>query len=737
VPEPTAAPPVAAKAPRPKFLRQYELIDRVKTYDPTADEDLLNKAYVYAMRMHGSQTRASGDPYFAHPIEVAGILTDYRLDTASIVTALLHDVIEDTQATREDIAASFGEEVAELVEGVTKLSKLELASDYARQTENLRKFILAISKDVRVLMVKLADRLHNMRTLGFIKQPAKRERIARETLDIYAPLARSIGVQRISSELEELAFEQLNPVARKAILRRLETMRTTQGAAIGDISKEIGERLSGAGVATRVYGREKHPYSIWNKLQRKSIGFGQLSDIYAFRVIVDTEEDCYRALGILHRAWPSVPGRVKDYISTPKRNNYRSLHSTVVGPKGMHIELQIRTEHMDRVAEEGVAAHWQYKNAVYGFDPEAAEAAGGLDPLANLRALVQLMEHGDTEELVEHAKLEMFLDQVFVFTPKGKLIALPRGAMPLDFAYAVHTDVGDTTVGVKINGELRPLRTELNNGDVVDIIRGPKPMALEDWKSLTATGKARSAIRRHLRLTEKEELVKLGRASVDQAFARVGKSRAGVSMRPALERFALNSEDELYGAIGRGRITPTGLLDALFPGLAESELAAATERVRVIDGKGPAFVRGRGVGASTFIHFARCCCPAPGDRIVGIAQPDHRLDVHTIDCAQLEVFEDREDQWLDLQWTTEAELNSLSMTKLTATIRNAPGVLGQACTIIGETGGNIVNLNMHLRQRDFFDVDFDVEVKDARHLTHIAAALRACPNVEEVERPKG
>ena len=526
--EPSRRPPapVAAKRAR-KFLRQYELIERVKAYDPTADEDLLNRAYVYAMRMHGSQTRASGDPYFAHPIEVAGILTDYKLDTATIVTALLHDIIEDTQATRADIDEKFGDEVGELVEGVTKLSKLELASDYKRQTENLRKFILAISKDIRVLLVKLADRLHNMRTLNFIKAPAKRERIARETLDIYAPLARSIGCHRICSELEELAFEQLNPVARKALMRRLENLRATQGKAISAISREISERLDKAGLAVRVYGREKHPYSIWRKLQRKSVGFSQLSDIYAFRIVVGSDEDCYAAMGVVHRAWPAVPGRFKDFISTPKRNNYRSIHTTVVGPRGMHIELQIRTETMDRVAEEGVAAHWRYKNESYGFDPEAAEAAGGRDPLANLRQLVQLMELGDADELIEHAKLEMFVDQVFVFTPKGQLISLPRGAMPLDFAYAVHSDVGDTTVGVKINGELRPLRTELNNGDVVEIVRGPKPVVPTDWRSLTITGRARSAIRRHLRQTEKEEFVRQGRASVDQAFERAGKDPLG------------------------------------------------------------------------------------------------------------------------------------------------------------------------------------------------------------------
>ena len=722
------------------MLRQYELIEKVRSYDPTADEAVLNRAYVYAMRMHGSQKRASGDPYFAHPIEVAGILTDYRLDTATIVTALLHDVIEDTSATPDDIRALFGPEITELVEGVTKLTKLELNSERTKQAENLRKFILAISKDVRVLMVQLADRLHNMRTLQYISSPAKRERIARETLDIYAPLARSIGCHRICTELEELCFEHLNPVARDAIGRRLEALRNEQGAAVSIVSGEIAARLEAAGISARVFGREKNAYSIWRKLQRKSIGFSQLSDIYAFRVIVDSETDCYAALGVIHRAWPSVPERFKDYISTPKRNNYRSLHTTVVGPKGMRIEMQIRTETMDRIAEDGVAAHWRYKNSSYGFDPEDQAAGGGRDPLVNLRHLVQVLEHGgDVEELVEHAKLEMYLDQVFVFTPKGRLVSLPRGAMPLDFAYAVHTDVGDTCIGVKINGELKPLRTALQNGDVVEVIRGTKPVVPPDWRSLTVTGRARSAIRRHIRQTEREEFIRLGRASVDQTFERAGKLRKDVQLKPALERFAVASEDDLFELVGRGRISPTQVLDVIFPGLKAAEREAATATRRIEGGKGARlYVRGGGLTPGVSLNFGQCCTPVPGDRIVGILEPDGTgLTVHTIDCAKLAEFEDREDLWRDLQWTPEAERNTVTLSKLTATIRNAPGVLGQACTAIGEAGGNIVNLRMHRRQSDFFDVDFDVEVKDAKHLTHIAAALRANPSIETVDRAKG
>jgi len=717
-------------------MRQFELIEAVRAYDPTTDEALLNKAYVYAMKMHGSQLRASGDPYFAHPIQVAGILTDYRLDTATIVTALLHDVVEDTSATRDDIAAMFGEEVAVLVEGVTKLSRLELQAEHTRQAENLRKFILAISRDVRVLLVKLADRLHNMRTLHFVK-PEKRERISRETLEVYAPLGRSIGIHSIASELEELAFEHLNATARTAIQRRLEALKLEHGRAIEGVSSEVERILSEAGVTAKVKGREKTPYSIWRKLQRKSVGFSSLSDIYGFRVIVDGEEDCYKALGVIHRAWPMVPERFKDFISTPKSNNYRSLHTTVVGPGGLRVEMQIRTETMDRVAEDGVAAHWAYKNQSYGFDREAMEADGGRDPLLNLRHLVQVIEHGEGgEDWVEHAKLEMYLDQVFVFTPKGALITLPRGGMALDFAYAVHTEVGDTAAGVKINGELKPMRTPLQNGDVVEIIRGTKREVPTDWRSLTITGRARSAIRRHIRTSERDEFIKLGKATLSQTLERAGKSLADVTLKATLETLAVPSEEDLFDAVGRGRLTATKVAETIFPAL-KGQLKSGHERKRIGNEHARLFVRGGGLTPGVSIHFGDCCSPVPGDRIVGILEEEKGLTVHTIDCQALADFADDDSVWQDLQWTPQAEQDTVAVARLTATMRNAPGVLGQVATIIGENGGNILNLKLTHRQQDFFDMDVDLEVEDARHATMIVAALRANPSVDTVDRARG
>lgn len=717
-------------------MRQFELIEAVKAYDPTADEALLNKAYVYAMKMHGSQLRASGDPYFAHPIQVAGILTNYRLDTATIVTALLHDVVEDTSATRDDIAAMFGEEIAVLVEGVTKLSRLELQAEHTRQAENLRKFILAISRDVRVLLVKLADRLHNMRTLQYVK-PEKRERISRETLEVYAPLGRSIGIHSIASELEELAFTHLNATARTAIERRLEALKLEHGSAIETVSVEIKRVLEEAGIKVSIKGREKTPYSIWRKLQRKTVGFSSLSDIYGFRVIVESEDDCYRALGVVHRIWPMVPDRFKDFISTPKSNNYRSLHTTVIGPGGLKIEMQIRTEAMDRVAEDGVAAHWRYKNQSYGFDREAMEAGGGRDPLLNLRHLVQVIEHGEGgEDWVEHAKLEMYLEQVFVFTPKGKLISLPRGGMPLDFAYAVHTEVGDTAVGVKVNGELKPMRTPLQNGDVVEIIRGSKAEVPNDWRSLTVTGRARSAIRRHIRMSEREEFIKLGKASIEQTLVQNGKSLADVTLKSALETLTVATEDDLFDAVGRGRIAVTRVAEILFPAL-KGHLQSHGDRKKIEASSARLFVRGSGLTPGVSIHFGECCCPVPGDRIVGIHEPDVGLTVHTIDCQQLADFADDDSVWRDMQWTPQAETSAMGAVRLRATIQHAPGALGQVATTIGEAGGNILNLTMQHRQQDFFDVELDVEVKDARHATMIVAALRANPKVDVVDRVRG
>src|ERR1700675_1542621 len=480
-----------AKSPRLRMMRQYDLVERVRSYNPDTNEDLLNRAYVYAMKAHGTQTRASGDPYFSHPLEVAAILTNLKLDDATIVAALLHDTIEDTEATRGEIDNVFGPEIGALVEGLTKLKRLELVSREAKQAENLRKLLLAIADDVRVLLIKLADRLHNMRTLEFVA-PTARHRIAEETLDIYAPLAGRMGMHEMREELEDLAFRELNPDAYRVVNERLEALESRNLGLVAEIEQQLTKKLADRGLAAEVSGRNKRAYSIWRKMERKSVGFEQLSDIVGFRVVGGTLAECYQALGIVHTTWPMVPGRFKDYVSTPKQNDYRSIHTTLIGPGKQRVELQIRTREMHEIAEYGIAAHALYKDGA-GSPTEMLSRESSA--YAWLRRTIELLAEGSNpEEFLEHTKLELFHDQVFCFTPKGKLIALPRGATPIDFAYAVHTDVGNMAIGAKINGKMGPLSSPLQNGDEVQILTSKAQTAPPAaWESTALTAKARAA----------------------------------------------------------------------------------------------------------------------------------------------------------------------------------------------------------------------------------------------------
>ena len=547
------------------MMRQYELVERVVKYDPDADEDLLNRAYVYAMKAHGNQTRASGEAYFNHPLEVAAILTEMKLDDATIAAALLHDTVEDTEATHQEIEEKFGNEIASLVDGLTKIKKLDLVTKEATQAENLRKLLLAMSKDVRVLLVKLADRLHNMRTLEHVK-PEKRVRIAQETMDIYAPLAGRMGMQAVRDELEDIAFRVLNPDANKIIQDRLSQLHDESGDVLREIEKALASKLAENGIKAEVYGREKRPYSIWRKMERKHLSLGQLSDIFGFRVLVGTVDQCYRALGIVHRTWRAVPGRFKDYISTPKQNDYRSLHTTVIGPHHMRVEMQIRTRLMHEIAERGVAAHALYKDA-----PDAKEALDGFRPPGAesnayrwLRHLVEMLQEGESpKEFLEHTKLELFHDQVFCFTPKGQLIALPRGATPIDFAYAVHTSIGDSCVGCKVNGRHAPLVTELENGDEVDIIRSDAQVPPPAWEGLAVTGKARAAIRRATRAAMRKQFAGLGREIVEKLLAKQNKPMVEKEVAAAMPRLGHKNVDDAMAAIGRGDLSGIDMLKAM------------------------------------------------------------------------------------------------------------------------------------------------------------------------------
>ena len=711
------------------MMRQFELVELVKSYDPNADEDALNRAYVFTMKAHGAQLRASGDPYFSHPIEVAGLLAQLKLDSASIVTGLLHDTVEDTVATLDDIERRFGPEIGRLVDGVTKLSRLELQSDQTKQAENFRKLVLAMSEDIRVLLVKLADRLHNMRTLRFIKSDEKRRRIARETMDIYAPLAERIGMHRMKDELEDLAFAELYPDARASIVARLGFLRERGGDIVSRIVAELKQKLDEAGLRAQISGREKSPYSIWRKMQRKNVSFEQLADVMAFRVMVDSVGDCYHALGIIHSAYHVVPGRFKDYISTPKPNNYRSLHTGVIGPERQRIEVQIRTGDMHEVAELGVAAHWIYK-----------QGAGWTDGRQYrwLRELLYILDHAaGPEEFLEHTKLEMFQDQVFVFTPKGDLIALPRGAIPVDFAYAVHSQVGDTCVGAKINGRLLPLRTQLQNGDQVEIVTSKAQTPSPTWERFVVTGKARARIRRFIRTQQRTQYLDLGRAIVQKAFRQEGQEFSERPLEAVLKHFSYASVEDLYVAVGEGIITGREVVNVAFPHPAEPKdkvvpIARARRKGRPQDTAVPI----RGLIPGMALHFAGCCHPLPGDRIVGIVTTGKGVTIHTIDCDTLESFADEPERWLDVAWTS-PEADAAHTGRINVTIANEPVNLGSLTTTIGKQGGNISNLKITNRSTDFFEIMVDIEVADVKQLSTIIAALRATPVINSVERARG
>ena len=716
------------------MMRQFQLVEKVRGYDPGADEDALNRAYVFSMKAHGSQQRASGDPYFSHPVEVAGILSEKKLDTASIVTGLLHDTVEDTVATLEDIERLFGDEVSRLVDGVTKLGQLELQSDQTVQAENFRKLLLAMSEDIRVLLVKLADRLHNMRTLFYITNPEKRARIARETMDIYAPLAERIGIRDWKDELEDLAFQEMNTDARASIVNRLGFLRERGDDLVGLVVEELKETLAEEGVFAKVLGREKKPYSIWRKMQRRDVEFEQLSDIVAFRIIVEDVESCYRTLGVIHSQYQVVPGRFKDYISIPKSNGYKSIHTGVMGPQSQRVEVQIRTPEMHEVAELGVAAHWQYKQGVPGPSKDGMQYRW-------LRELLEILEHAaEPEEFLEHTKLEMFADQVFCFSPKGDLFALPFNATPVDFAYAIHTDIGNTCVTAKINGRIMPLRTRLKNGDQVEITISKAQTPSPAWEAFVVSGKARACIRRFIRSQRVEQYENLGREIVEKAFSRDGYELTRKAIKGVLKKLDVEDETELYASVGEGVLTGRDILEAVYPGAKGRDVqknVVSIDEVRPKSKKKSHAIPIKGLIPGMAVHFAGCCHPLPGDRIVGIVTTGKGVTIHTIDCETLEAFQEAPERWLDVAWEREGTNGFEHTARIHTILSNTPGSLGTLSTVIGRDGGNISNLKVTNRSADFFELLVDIEVLDVKQLTNIIAALRASSVIHTVERQRG
>jgi guanosine-3',5'-bis(diphosphate) 3'-pyrophosphohydrolase len=733
---------------KPSMMRQYDLIERVKRYNPATSEPLLNRAYVYAMRAHGEQKRASGDPYFSHPLEVAGILTDLKLDDATIAAALLHDTIEDTAATRAEIDQMFGRDIGALVEGLTKLKKLDLVTKEAKQAENLRRLLLAIADDVRVLLIKLADRLHNMRTLSHMPHEARR-RSAQETLDIYAPLAGRMGMHEMREELENLAFHELNPEAFTVVSERLDALESKSVGLVAEIERQLRGKLFDRGIDAEVTGRRKRAYSIWRKMERKSVGFEQLSDIFGFRVIVKTLPQCYEALGIVHTTWRVVPDRFKDYVSTPKQNDYRSIHTTVIGPSQQRVELQIRTREMDEIAEYGIAAHALYKDGI-GSPTEMLSRESSA--YAWLRRTIELLAEGSSpEEFLEHTKLELFHDQVFCFTPKGKLIALPRGANTIDFAYAVHTGVGNMAVGCKINGKIAPLVSELMNGDEVEIITSKAQKAPPAaWESLVITGKARAAIRRATRVAVRHQYAGLGRRIVERLCQRAKIFYSDEKLQGGLPRLARASVDEVMSAVGRGEMRAADVVRAMYPDYKEERAATIAyqpkpesgwfglkkaKAVKVkVSGEAGAAIPIRGINTDLPVRFAPNGGAVPGDRIVGILTPGEGITIYPIQSSALKDFEDTPERWLDLRWDVEERTPQRFPARIALQTVNEPGSLAQVTQVIAEHDGNIDNIHMERSAPDFTSVIIDLEVFDIKHLNSIIAQLRAKDVVAGAER---
>jgi len=716
------------------MIRQYELVEKIKSYDPNADEDLINRAYVFAMQAHGSQKRASGDPYFSHPVEVAYKLTQYRLDASSIVTALLHDTVEDTDVTLDEIEAQFGKEIRGLVDGVTKLSRLEGKSENLKQAENFRKLLIAMSEDIRVLLVKLADRLHNMETLKFVKSPEKRQRIARETVEIYAALAERIGMRNLKEELQDLAFAELYPEARDSIVTRLNFLREQGEAEVEKTVKVLKEKLAEAGLPdAKVDGREKKPFSIWKKMEDKNTNFEQLSDIIAFRITVDDITQCYQALGVIHANWHTIPGRFKDYISTPKSNGYQSLHTAVLGPGQQRVEVQIRTQEMHEIAEYGLAAHWSYKQKEHSVKDGKQ--------FRWMRELLEILEKSESpEEFLEDTKLEMYHDQVFCFSPKGDILAFPRGATPVDFAYAVHSGVGDTCVGAKINGRIVPLRTKLKNGDQVEIITSKTQTPSPSWERFVVTGKARAEIRKHVRTQQRNEYVNLGRAVLLKTFKQEGEEFNEKMIEPHLPAFNKKTVEDLLAEVGEGLISrqqvteivigqkkpvsPTGMTSVL-------STLSSPFRKKKANGAGPMPIKGLIPGMA--IHFGGCCHPIPGDRIVGIVTTGKGVTIHTMDCETLENYTDAPERWIDVAWERDqADVKHIG--RLRAHISHEPAALATVTNVIAKEMGNINNFKIINRSTDFFEILVDIEVQDLKHLNNIIANLRSKEVVQSVER---
>ncbi len=718
------------------------LIQKVSSYDNSEYSKLLHKAAEFSKKAHSKQTRASGEAYFTHPRAVAQILADMKLDALSIIVAFLHDTVEDTDVTLEKISQEFSPEVSELVNGITKINFIEEKSDAVIQAENLRKLIIAISKDVRILIVKLADRLHNMRTLHHIKSEDKRKRISTETLEIFAPLAERIGLQNIKNELQDLSFQTLHQDIHQSVCARVDLLKSGENHKLPTKIIDILEQLFKThGIEARITSREKTPYSIWSKMKRKKINFEQLSDIMAFRIIVKDILDCYKVLGIIHNHYLTIPRSFKDYISTPKQNGYQSIHTLIMGPEQEKIEIQIRTEKIHKTAEWGVTAHW-----VYAQERESSGNYHGKQVPNNtyyswIKELLSILEHSsDPTELLNNAKLEVYHDQVFCFTPKGRVIGLPVGSCAVDFAYAVHSDVGNACVGAKINRKIAPLRTKLQNGDQVEIVTDKTHLPLASWEKFAVTAKAQSSIKKAIRNKKRQEYINLGRIIISHALSKRQINYSDNILSPAAKFFHKQNIEDLLQSIGEGNISPPSAMKCILgnikteaPELDKILSKLEATGVKIQNAKHSKNMPIKGIDEDIPLQFARCCYPIPGDPIIGIHQPGKGVVVHISDCETLQNYSASPEKWVDLSWKKNNELQIYSST-VNVIMLNKPGSLATLSIEVSKHDANISNFKITSRAADFFEIAVDLEVKGLTHLASIMASLHTKQCIHSVHR---
>ena len=699
-------------------------LDSITSYLSLEEKNKVKHALKISEEAHSNQLRKSGDPFITHPLEVAKILTSIKLDADSIVAGLLHDTLEDTNLNIEEINKNFGNQIVELVDGLTKINKYSLKVNNQKFGENYKKLILATTKDLRVILVKLADRLHNMRTIQFIKDENKKTKIALETLEVFAPLAQRLGMKEWQDELEDISFEVINPDAKKTIIERLEYLKSKDDNIVDEIRYELKNIFFQEDLFCKVEGRIKSPYSIWNKIKNKNISFEQLSDIMAFRVITNSTRECYRCLGIIHRQYPYIQGRFKDFISAPKSNGYRALHTSVMGPKNKKIEIQFRSNIMDQIADFGVASHWKYKDPKKIKEKDAKEYKWVYDLVDSMNSSIS------QDELIQNSKLKVFQNDIFVFTPKGDLIELPKNATPVDFAYAIHSQIGDKCVAAKINDKLQPLKTILKNGDQIEIMTSESSQPSPLWQRFAVTTKVKSQLRRFFRFKKKEEHIIFGREILINYFHKENYEFNKNIEEKILVDLNYKTIDDLYAAIGSGEITALSVIKKIYPEYNYIPVSKFNENMQ-----NPIKLKGLTAGMS--YHLAGCCSPLKGDSIVGIVTAGIGVAVHTLDCDTLTSYQDAPDRWLNISWDNKNNLDTVSNARIVVVIFNQPGSLGKVTTVIAKNNGNISNILFSVRKPDFFEIIIDIEVRDSNHLQNIIAALRMEKEVSSLERLKG